>query len=100
MPRLPPVMIATRSFMMKSKLSLDDHQLVYFSLAFGITPQAIRTEIDLVAFIIDPSQRVPVFINRQILKVFWIAEPFKHAWFRNQRANIDNFLIAILEDDL
>src|SRR3954453_11132673 len=101
MPRLPPVMMTTRSVMMKSDYySLDDHQLVYFGLAFAITAQAIRTEIDLVTFIIDPSQRVPVFIDSQMLKVFRITKPFEHSAFCNQRAKVDHALIAIVEDDL
>src|SRR3954451_15802154 len=100
MPRLPPVTMTTRSVMMKSNYSLDNHQLVYFSLAFAITAQAIRTEINLVAFVIDPAQRVPVFIDSQMLKVIRITKPFKLSALCNQRAKIDNALIAILENDL
>jgi hypothetical protein len=76
------------------------YEFVQFGLFFGIAPEAIRAEIDLVPLVIDPKNVMAVFFKLYFEEVLRLLQPFEDPTLRDNGSEIHDALIAVGEDEL
>jgi hypothetical protein len=69
-------------------------------LLFGITPEAIRAEIDLISLIVNPKNVVPVFFKLHFEEVLRPLKPFEDPALSDNRPEIHDALISVGKDEL
>jgi hypothetical protein len=70
-------------------------------LPFCALTQGIRSEIDLVAFVIKPKDLVTMVLKFEIIKARWIGpEEFEHLALGKQRPQVDDTSKPVLPNNL